>query len=648
MLKPPRRTLCFALTMLALACDTDQPSTHGDRDQAGPDSGDVNGPVDTGPDIPSPNDLVEDSPEDPGDALPPEDTLDAGDEADQTADAADALADPDRGDSDWGGDGCPGSPICATPFEGLEVLWAEPLYLCSAWEPGPTFERVQQRAVQLILPPQSIDGLFAPSLSATFAGRVVAARGAYGGQRHYIEEGSAIGSVLDYQVETVGQTSRLRAEIRHTLGEAGTLLQRIDLQRSAGSTNPLDYGALEEIEMRFEPPEGEEIELVLCSRLVMSEASVEVLAARSDLGEHLTVLRMWGDGSESSWHDPAVVPLFAPFRAATDIGIGYTLESAGYWTGLRAVAQDGSWEESLIDPGADLLLASWGGATGFYLRFSRQAGEDHPTVTAVTSEGSLEYEAYSDWVVVDNEHLFSRYQSLCDDLVVMSGSSWLGYSFQIVGCPDDTPLGYDQVTVVPVEYPADPTQVGTEWTGEEAIQIEEQPALRFTFASGTFTLIRQSPTSITTWKYLAATTEGSTISSGYLWDVDHIADAYEQDRHGAVLVERRFENDDASIRLHQVLFNAGMGTAGTRPLHAVSQELVWPGGVRFVDAVDRMHYTTTHHNMADSFQAESDDIRFTWTSSGAGMGNTGSFWVEAVLLSDDSEVIPLTSVYPVE
>lgn len=524
---------------------------------------------------------------------------------------ADAGASPDLGNLDASVDDAGLPPDLAS----VGLSWSAPLELCNVWREGASLTDEVAAEAHVTLWPAARIALDPTRLRASVLGPTAIRRSAHGEGQWYVGE-PAGPQLIRWGLRDVLGDPHLDATLVHSLGAAGAIVESIAMSARTGRPASVDWSDTLEVSFAYAPP-GVAIEravpLVPCRGAPHLEDAIEVLAGRGAMRD-VTLIRSLrtlppAEGSAPVHLSQMVVQLSDELDIlALDGPLAQTYSAARHNHGEHSrydFTRDPVNHSLFLAPedGAERVPPGWtvervdaldvGGAGPAQLevvrldtRDGQRATERIPTVTPR-------------WRRVDDVDLARAAMASCAAPEVQAVGSAYDYLLQVVSCPGAGPLGRRVVLVAPVAFRHDARTVGERLTG--AALTEEGRTLRVAVGQSVVELTDRD---------------------------DAFMDLVVRDATGRVVTERPVEVERLVMprpRDEQLAFSGPAGLEvevarrwgaqgnGRSSVYApLAIAVRFEGRRHRVEALDRLRYTSTHHNWHDVLEAEDGDLRLRW------------------------------------
>lgn len=544
--------------------------------------------------------------------------------------------------------------LAGTSLENTAILWREPLELCNEWREGRSFDQERANEVHVTLHPSPRDGLGQAELTAAWIDRGTIRRGLNSDQIWILEDQPRTSRVIEWTVREPQGNTLLNAAIEHDFGEAGVLTERLSVGRLRNTPRDVDYNADTaggEVAFFWLPRGAAPDDVILlgpCDGGPTNylENALEVVAA-GDATRSVTVVRKLRTSLALAGSAPVYLQ---GARTILSDRPGEMFLAAGPFSQTYA-AEHHNWNEHsfidyTLDPVVresvlDRLSAGEPAALPFIVEnvdlVGLSAFGQPPVITVRTFDTTtMQYDSFSPnatgvhWARVDETALLRELRGPCANASVGSIGDYEGNTLlQLVTCAGNGVLGFDVLGAVPVIFNGDPSHVGERITG--AAIVERNGALEI--AVGTWT-VRISVSAPNVFNVSVRDPQGmeraSAVRSLEPFDVFLPEDE---------LVEA--ENGD--VRLSFSRRRAGQAPGQSTLFTPMHFQLDFNGCTHRVEAFDRMHYQSSHHNWNDTFTAETDTLRMIWRI-GFDRNEMTEHRVRAEQLVDGAEVLPETVV----
>lgn len=551
-------------------------------------------------------------PPDPaGDAGGPGDASDAGPRDGSRPDPDGSTPDVGRLDATIDEDDLPPALAALTP------TWTTTLELCNAWREGADFADEHAAETHLSLRPAARTGLDATRLATAGLGTSMVRRGTGGGAQWFFD-GTAPGQLIHWMISDDLGRPRLSAYVAHDLGAAGVLVELIHVTASDGRPATVDWSDEADVSFAYAPP-GQGLDtalpLVPCVGRAELEDAVEVIAGRGATRD-VTVVR--GLRTRPAVAGSSAIHLERALVMVSDLPRLLTLEGPLAQT---YAAEHHNWvEHSRYDFTRDpvthaLYLAPEDGAEsappGIVVERVDVIGvggspAQTPELELVrldTRDGlrsterlPLEHER---WARVDDVELLRAASAECAAPEARAVGSPYAHWLQLVTCAGPGPLGRRLVMAVPVTFPGEPGVVG-----ERLVR----PAIT---ERGSTQVIAVG----------ASTVELSVGESGFVTMV--VRDAQGEPRAETLGELAPLELPRPRDEVHAFTGPAGLvvelarrwgaqGSGRSAVYAPLSLEVVHEGRRHRVEALDRLRYTSSHHNWHDVLVADDGELVFEW------------------------------------
>ena len=605
----------------------------------------------------------------PDAGIPDGGSVDGGD----NEDAGRPVPQPDAGPGPDGGpppsdagpppvlDAGPDDSLEGTPFADATVRWMRDLELCTTWSEGAPLASEHARKVRLHIPRQPRATLGQEHLGQSQLTHVVIETGVDQSERFRTQNTPSVSTLTRWEVvEPANNNSSwvLYADIEHAIADgAGTVVEQYEFYRNAGDGpfevqigEPNTYGA----NFLYIPAGGtiaDAIGIRSCDPEIEPDVVVETLVGTIDTGphagRHVQVTRyarsfdVFAGSYPVYWDATDVMFTDRPYEG---------VRTFGYWPHTYS-AQHHNWEENsrvlpLRDRGVHQLVTGGldNGASPFDEIFTKV---EWSNVTSDLSPGTLRVTLQDSTTGVDTVHdvrllgAFHRVDAsrlrrgdidTCGGevkyLEAASFGGIAGNAFQLLVCPDNTaPLGFTLQGVVPVAFELDGTLVGTQLGGDSIAPV----ATGFDVTLGTARL-RVEAYSGSDVLYELIDSTGTALASG-ITPLRTLSTP--------LMTEETFEGSGAGVTFKLVRRYAAPGVGETAIYAPVSFEMQAGDEVFFVDGIDALLYTNSHHNWADALVATVGDVELRWAVM---FSSEGMLEHRVSATRNGAEIVPDTAV----
>lgn len=512
------------------------------------------------------------------------------------------------------------------------MRWAEDLDLCNAWQEGADLATEHARRVRVKLPRQPRATPGEQHLAQSTLENVSIERGVTGDDRQ--REVAAVTSTVSNWEVTPPEGNitywSLDAEVRHDFGaEVGTVIESYELLSfSDGSVgdvvvgDPNSYGS----NFYFLPAGAGDLDAIFLERCaptqethLVVEALVGEVQSGPHAGRHFQVTRyvqtfdVFAGSYPVYWDATDVFFTDASYAGLTVFGQWAHTYSAAHhnWDEASRVlprSDVGAYHTlfSELDRGEGLPIEAiskveWHDVTSF-----AQPGTMTITLQDLTTGVESEHPVALQGAFVDlsPRSLVRQAQGSCDDVDVraIGGFAYSGVAsdvFQLVMCPNASPLGFELLGVLPVAFSVDPTAVGV-LADRDAITQEGDG---YEVALGEGTLVIEPLDGSDSFVYEVLDGQGESMISSLAFPTELQAPTPRDEVTSGTA-------DGVSFELRRRIAAPGVGES---VLYApVSLQLSVDGESFFVDGFDQLLYTNSHHNWADRLVATTGGVEIEW------------------------------------
>lgn len=504
-----------------------------------------------------------------------------------------------------------------TRFEGVALAWSGPLELCTHWNAFEIARSRGQRAHLSLAPaPRSTPGRGALSAARLSGGLL--RRGTRAADQHALSTLVQSSTLSEWSLSDPPGSggSQLLATVRHALGSSGTLVEQISAFRSGGDTRPIVVDGLVEVSFSLELPGGETIFFERCG--VGSETLEDQIHALVGTrnGATLTLLRelrtreaLAGSApitltgarlysSEEPWLEMSAKGFFSWVLASG-------LHNWNEYADLDFTEDPWSYQ-GYFAPGAPGLglsvisrvelseLNSPGGAGPGGMRVFRRGSDGQTTTEEWQTEGA--------WLRVDAGALRSR----CEQQIVESLTLGPNLVVHLSLCPGPGPLGATLESLLPAVFTPDGADTGHILGPERQTEVTlgGRPAVHVAIGSA-LAAVEIARTGAHEFLVRALDRAGAEVQAATVQARPFVAEPRRQEVFSG-------SGAGGTVTATVVRSTFGQGVGNSTLYVPFLVEARWPGGAARVEALDRLQYTSTHHNFTDHLTARTDELDLEW------------------------------------